>query len=111
MIRIEIYAHESLEKPLLEALVPVPPGTHDQEGTSGRPYSMIRGVAGRGTSGTSMGDDIWPETNILLVLFVEDKEHEEILDSISQLRLMYPKLGLAVFTLGGYEEVGVSSLG
>ncbi len=104
MIKIEIYAHESLEGPLLEELVPVPPNAHDPEGKSGRPFSIFREVAGRGSSGTSMGDNIWPEANIKLVLFIEENQENRIQNSIEKIRARYPKLGLAVFTQAGFSE-------
>ncbi len=104
MIKIEIYAHESLEGPLLEELVPVPPDAHDPEGKSGQPFSIFRKVAGRGSSGTSMGDDIWPETNIILVLFIEENKKNMIKNSIERIRTRYPKLGLAVFTQAEFSE-------
>lgn len=104
MTKLEIYAHESLEKPLLKALVPVPPDAHDPEGRSGRAYSLIRQVAGRGFSGTSMGDDIWPESNIKMELFVEEDELEELRAAIGLIRSTYPKLGLAVFVRDGFRD-------
>ena len=105
MIKMEIYAHESLEKPVLELLAPVPPGTHDPEGKSGRSYSLMRNIGGRGSSGTSMGDDVWPETNIKLEFFIDEMGQEEIVTSISRIRTLYPKLGLAVFISKGFTEL------
>ena len=104
MIRFEIYAHESLEKPVVDELLPVPPDIHDPEGRSGRRFSMIRGVAGRGASGTSMGDDIWPESNIKLILYASDDEADDIRKSIEKIRAKFPKLGLAVFVTTGFSE-------
>jgi len=104
MIRIEIIAHEALEKPLLEVLAPIPPGVHDPEGRSGRPYTLLRGAAGRGLSGSSFGDDIWPETNILIILFAEEDEKTEIRRRVCEIRRRFPKLGLAVFAAPGYDE-------
>ena len=104
MIRMEIIAHEALEKPLIDALVPVPAGTHDPEGRTGRPFIMIRETAGRGMSGSSFGDDVWPELNIMIVLFVEEGEEQGIRDEIRGIRSRFPKLGLAVFAVSGYDE-------
>ena len=104
MIRVEIIAHEALEKPLLDALAPIPPGSHDPEGRTGRPFILIRGTAGRGMSGSSFGDDVWPETNIKIILFVADDEETGIRDEIRGLRSRFPKLGLAVFAVSGYDE-------
>lgn len=104
MIRIEIHAHEALENPLLEALAPVPADAHDPEGRSGRPFTMIRGAAGRGMSGSSFGDEVWPETNIKIVLFVDECDETVIRQGLSDVRRQYPKLGLAAFAVRGYDE-------
>ncbi len=104
MIRVEIIAHEALEKPLIDALVPVPPGTHDPEGKTGRPFTMVREVAGRGMSGSSFGDDVWPESNIMLILFIEEVDVQGIRDKLRGIRSRFPKLGLAVFAIPGYDE-------
>lgn len=104
MTRIEIIAHEALEKPLLDALAPVPPGTHDPEGRTGRPFILIREVAGRGMSGSSFGDDVWPETNIKIILFVDGNQESGIRSELRTIRSRFPKLGLAVFALHGYDE-------
>jgi len=104
MIRVEIIAHEALEKPLLDALAPIPPGSHDPEGRSGRPFILIRGTAGRGASGSSFGDDVWPESNVKLILFVTEDEEGPIRREISGIRSRFPRLGLAVFAIPGYDE-------
>jgi len=104
MTRVEIIAHEALEGPLLGALAPVPGDAHDPEGRSGRPFTLVRQAAGRGMSGSAFGDDVWPETNIKIVLFLENSEEQAVRDAIRIIRRSYPKLGLAVFALSGYDE-------
>jgi hypothetical protein len=104
MIRVEIIAHEALERPLVEALAPVPAGSHDPEGKTGRPFIMIRDVAGRGMSGSAFGDDVWPETNVKIILFVEEDEEPGIRESLKTIRSRFPKLGLAAFAVAGYDE-------
>lgn len=104
MIRVEIIAHEALEKPLLDALAPLPPGVHDPEGRSGRPFLITRGTAGRGMSGSSFGDDVWPESNIVLVLYIEEDDVPGIREGLAGIRRDFPKLGLAVFAAPGYDE-------
>jgi len=104
MIRVEIIAHEALEKPLTDALVPVPPGTHDPEGRTGRPFILSRQVAGRGMSGSSFGNDVWPESNVKFILYIKEEEEKGIRDEIRGIRSRFPKLGLAVFVTSGYDE-------
>ena len=104
MIRVEIIAHEALEAPLLEALVPVPKDAHDPEGRSGRPFTMIRDAAGRGLSGSSFGDEVWPETNIKIVLFLTEAEEDGVREALKGIRRRFPELGLAAFAVSGYDE-------
>lgn len=104
MVRVEIVAHEALEQPLIAELAPVPSGSHDPEGRSGRPFIMIRDVAGRGMSGSSFGDDVWPETNVKIILFLEESEEPAIRESLKAVRKRFPKLGLAAFAVRGYDE-------
>ena len=104
MTRVDIIAHEALEGPLMKALVPVPAGAHDPEGRSGRPFTLLRGAAGRGMSGSSFGDDVWPESNVTLVLWVDDGEEIELRRLLAEVRGRFPGLGLAVFAQPGYHE-------
>ena len=104
MTRVEIIAHEALEAPLMEALAPVPTDAHDPEGRSGRPFTLSRGVAGRGMSGSSFGDEVWPETNLRIVLFVGADDEARIRDALKGVRRRFPKLGLAAFAASGYDE-------
>jgi len=104
MIRVEIIAHEALEQPLMDALAPVPADAHDPEGRSGRPFTLIRQAAGRGASGSAFGDDVWPETNIKMVLFIDDVEESAVRSGLRRVRSRFPKLGLAAFATPGYDE-------
>jgi hypothetical protein len=101
---MEIIAHEALEKPLLDTLVPVPPESRDPEGRSGRPFTMIRHAAGRGMSGSCFGNDVWPETNVQIVLYLNEEDIADIRRSVQAVRARYPKLGLAVFVAEDYHE-------
>ncbi len=65
---------------------------------------MVREVAGRGMSGSSFGDDVWPESNIMLILFIEEVDVQGIRDKLRGIRSRFPKLGLAVFAIPGYDE-------
>ncbi len=104
MTRVEIIAHEALEAPLIEELMPIPANSHDSEGRSGKPFTLSRGVAGRGRSGSCFGDEVWPETNIRIVLFVESDEETRIRGALKRVRERFPKLGLAAFAASDYDE-------
>ncbi|MCG8452483.1 MAG: hypothetical protein MI717_04795 [Spirochaetales bacterium] len=104
MTKIEIIAHEALEEALIQALVPVPPGQEQNMGKAGHPFTLMKGLAGRGASGSAFGDDVWPESNLSLILFRDESELEEIRKNVDNLRKDFPNLGLAVFIQRGYDE-------
>ncbi|MDC7233591.1 MAG: hypothetical protein PQJ58_10185 [Spirochaetales bacterium] len=105
MIRMDIFAHEALELPLREALAAVPEGSLKGEGKEGQPFTLFRQVAGRGSSGSSFADDVWPESNISMVFFIEDDQEDRFRDAIRDIRQAYPLLGLAVFAAEGYRTL------
>ena len=96
MVRLEIIANQALEE-LLMGIMPV---------RNGIPcYTMFRGVSGAGFSGWCQGDDVWPEENLLFLLYVEEEEATRVKNEIKKLRVQFPLLGLAAFQQSGIEEV------
>lgn len=70
-----------------------------------RNFTKIMGTFGRGTtSGTHLGDDIWPGRNNILYIACEEKEAKEILSCIKELRKKLGKEGIKAFVLP-VEEV------
>ena len=50
-------------------------------------YTKVIGVFGRGeTSGTHLGNDIWPGRNNILYVACEEKEAQQILSRVKELR-------------------------
>ena len=63
-------------------------------------YTKINGIYGRGTtSGTHLGNDIWPGRNNVLYVACEEKEAKEILSCIKELRKALGKEGIKAFVL------------
>jgi len=63
-------------------------------------YSKIMGTFGRGsTSGTHLGNDIWPGRNNILCIACEDKFVQQLLTSIKELRKILGKEGVKAFVL------------
>lgn len=93
MTRVEIIANQALEEQLME-IMPI------QEG--GKPcYTMIHQVDGSGYSGWCMGNGVWPEENILFILYIEDEALQKLHTDIKTLRDRFPILGLACFEIHG----------
>ncbi|MBI9103708.1 MAG: hypothetical protein JEY99_14935 [Spirochaetales bacterium] len=96
MIKFEIIANQALERPLME-IMPL---------RDGKPcYTMLKQVDGAGYSGWCMGNDVWPEENIMFILYIDEEKLEIIKERIQELRKRFPLLGLAAFEHTGIVEV------
>jgi hypothetical protein len=63
-------------------------------------YTKMVNVYGSGlTSGTHMGNDIWPGKNSVLYVACEDREAKKLLSCIRGLRKILGKEGLKAFLL------------
>jgi len=63
-------------------------------------YTKITGAFGRGqTSGTHMGNDIWPGLNYILYIACEERESKELLSRVKALRKDFGKEGIKAFLL------------
>ena len=88
MIRIEIYANNSVEENILEALA---------KNEAGKFYTKIPGVLGVGSCGPRMGDAVWPEENFSLVIWCEEDEAARIKQAIELVKQKFPKEGIKLF--------------
>ncbi|MDD5173825.1 MAG: PG0541 family transporter-associated protein [Candidatus Omnitrophota bacterium] len=63
-------------------------------------YTKITNIYGNGlTSGTHLGNDIWPGKNSMLYVACEDKEAKKLLSCIKELRRTLGKEGVKAFLL------------
>jgi len=63
-------------------------------------YTKIVGVYGKGTtSGTHMGDDIWPGRNNILFVACEEAAQKKLFSCIKELRKKIGKEGIKAFVL------------
>ena len=61
-------------------------------------YTKIPGVFGKGnTSGTHMGDDIWPGKNNILYVSCNDEDAKQLIVCVKNLRLKLGKEGVKAF--------------
>lgn len=60
-------------------------------------YSLIPDVKGRGFSGPCLGDDIWPELNDIIILYIEDAMVDDLVNHMKSLKKHFPIQGLAMF--------------
>ncbi len=68
-------------------------------------YTKINGVFGSGaTSGTHLGDDIWPGRNNILYVACEDAQAKQVFSCVRKLRAKLGKEGVKAFSWN-IEEV------
>ncbi|MDD5584620.1 MAG: hypothetical protein PHV55_06170 [Candidatus Omnitrophica bacterium] len=61
-------------------------------------YTKIKGAFGKGkTSGTHLGDDIWPGRNNVLYAACEDRDAKQLLTCVKELRKKLGKEGVKAF--------------
>ena len=90
MIRVEIIANNSVEENVLEALA---------KEQAGKFYTKIPGALGVGSSGSRMGDAIWPEENFVLIIWCEEEEAGRIKSAVESVKEKFPNEGIKIFGL------------
>jgi hypothetical protein len=97
MIRTEIYANRSVEENILEEIEKRIPDVC---------YSLIEDVQGRGRNGVRRGTAIWPELNVLYVLYGSSHEASLIAEAVGQVKKIFPREGIKVFQ---YEVISFAT--
>ena len=91
MKRIEIIYSQALHEDLFDQFSIIP---------NANCYTIIPMVHGKGFTDPKMGDDIWPETNEIVILYTEsDDVVEKIKKSIAKIKGKYPREGCAMFVI------------
>ncbi len=63
-------------------------------------YTKVAGTYGKGnSSGTHLGNDIWPGRNNILYIACKDEEAKRLLSSIKELRKTLSREGVKAFVL------------
>jgi hydrophobic/amphiphilic exporter-1 (mainly G- bacteria), HAE1 family len=88
MVRTEIYANRSVEEDIKEEIEKRIPGVS---------YSLIEDVQGRGRSGVHHGTAVWPELNILYILYGTEQEAFLIDEAVREVKKAFPREGIKVF--------------
>ena len=89
MKRIEIVANQSIETDLFEAI--------SRRG-AGKKFTRIPGVMGAGNSDPKMGDHIWPEENIIILIYCDEEEAALLKDAVTEVKENFPREGLKLFS-------------
>ena len=88
MTRCEIIANQSVQDEIISLM---------EEHISGVLYTIIPTVVGRGKNSYKMGSATWPETNFILISYVEDKEVPVMKAIISAVKEKFTGEGIKLF--------------
>lgn len=87
--RLEIVMSQSIEEDFVSAFM--------KEDT-GRMFTKLPVVMGRGVTDPKMGDAVWPQLNCMYIIICTKEQAEVTKDIVSRLHQEYPYEGLACFT-------------
>ena len=87
-VRIEIIFSQALEEDFQEEF---------QDNKVGSHYTKLFPVMGAGFSNPRLGDAIWPQLNMMYIIYCGEEEAEKIKTIISKLRVVYKDEGIACF--------------
>lgn len=88
MVRTEIYANRSIEEDILEEIEKRIPNIY---------YSLIDDVRGRGKNGVRQGTAVWPELNVLYVMYGDSDQASLIAEAVDQVKRIFPNEGIKIF--------------
>ncbi len=60
-------------------------------------YTKIAGVMGAGYSNPRLGDAIWPQLNVMYIVYCSEDDCKKIVEIAEKLRLQYIGEGIACF--------------
>jgi hypothetical protein len=85
MIRTEIYANRSVEEDIVEGLSRLLPDLS---------YSIVEEVKGKGKAGIRHGTAVWPELNVLYIIYSEESDAASIRRAVQEVKSAFPKEGI-----------------
>ena len=88
MTRCEIIANQSVQDEIISLM---------EEHIPGVLYTIIPTVVGRGKNSYKMGSATWPETNFILITYVEDKEVPVMKAIIAAVKEKFAGEGIKLF--------------
>jgi hypothetical protein len=96
MTKLDIIVNQALENQIINIMP-----QHD-----GKPcYTKLNQVDGVGSSGYCLGNNVWPEENVMFILYVSQEEANQIKVHIAEIRKKFPLLGLAAFELQSIDAI------
>ncbi|MBQ5537103.1 MAG: hypothetical protein IIU02_04210 [Treponema sp.] len=88
MFRAEIIANNSVQDDIIEVL---------EENIPGILYTIQPLAHGRGGNDYKLGSGTWPETNFILVSYIEDEDKDSVRAIIAAVKKRFPDEGIKLF--------------
>ncbi|HBB43300.1 MAG TPA: hypothetical protein DEO40_04485 [Treponema sp.] len=88
MYRVEIISNKSVEDDIVEALEQYVPGIL---------YTTVPLAYGRGGDDYKLGTATWPETNFVMVTYVQEDQLEKIREVIKSVKEKFKSEGIKMF--------------
>ena len=95
VVRMEIICTQALEEDFRQEF--------DEQKVAGR-YTKLASVMGAGYSNPCLGDSIWPQLNVMFIIYCSEEDSVAIKDIVWKLRDKYRTEGIACF-VSKAEEV------
>ncbi len=92
LTRVEIVANRSIEEDLIDLL---------NACGHGETFTLLHPVFGRGSSGRREASAVWPETNVVILVFVATDEVSVLVDGLRDLKQRFPREGLRCWQTPG----------
>ena len=97
MTRCEIIANQSVQDEIISLMEEYIPGVL---------YTIIPTVMGRGKNSYKMGNGTWPETNFILVSYIEDEHVAMMKAIIKAVKERFTGEGIKLFLVKAEESDG-----
>ena len=90
MIRCEIIANQSVQEEITVLL---------EEKVPDIQYTIVPLVTGRGKNSYKLGNSTWPETNFLLISYIDDKDLSMVKAVVSAVKQKFTGEGIELFCI------------
>jgi hypothetical protein len=95
VVRMEIICTQALEEDFMQEF---------DENKVGARYTKLPAIMGAGYSNPCLGDAIWPQLNVMFIIYCSEEDSATLKEIVWKLRDKYRTEGIACF-VGSAEEV------
>jgi nitrogen regulatory protein PII len=95
MKRLEIIANQAVEEDIIEVLESV---------GHGEAFTYFHPVYGRGKKGRREGSPVWPETNVMFLVYLDSETAYAVIAKMKDLKEVFPAEGIKCWLGDGPGE-------